>query len=175
LLGNDYPIAVQNAGLVLLGPFLYTLFNRLDLSTDDGDGSAHFVGIEGASRAVHLLQYLVDTRLDAPAEALPLNKLLCGLSPDAPVWPSLTPAQADLDVCDQLLEAVLGQWQSIGHSSVPVLRESFLQRGGSLSPDGGKWNLTVQKLSFDILLDRIPWQFSVIAGSWMPKPLHVTW
>ena len=105
MLGNDYPIVVQNAGLVLLGPFLYTLFNRLDMLTDDGDGSAHFVGIEGASRAVHLLQYLVDTRLDAPAEALPLNKLLCGLSPDAPVWPSLTPAQADLDVCDQLLEA----------------------------------------------------------------------
>jgi hypothetical protein len=28
---------------------------------------------------------------------------------------------------------------------------------------------------FDMLMDRLPWSFSLIRYPWMEEPLHVTW
>ena len=150
------------------------LFDRLSLLSDDS-GSLRVVGIEAASLSVHLLQYLVEGRLNTPAEALSLNKVLCGLPPDASVGSSLTPDPADVAVRDQLLQAVVANWQSIGRSSVAALHKTLLQREGSLSLTNNQWELRVQRNTFDILMDGMPWKISLVTESWMSTPLHVDW
>lgn len=166
---------IRNAGLVLLAPMLPTLFERLGLLQPDEAGVPRIAGEEAASRGVHLLQYLVDGRLDRPEPELALNKLLCGLPTAHPVAPSLAPSPGDLAQCDGLLAAVMGYWPAMKNSTGDALRQTFLQREGRLLHGPSKWTLQVQRKTVDVLVDQLPWSFSLVYHRWMTDPLHVTW
>ena len=168
-------IFIGNAGLVLLAPYLPALFDRLGVLTSNADGKPHIEGIEAMSRAVHLLQYMADERLDAPEHELVLNKLLCGLPSAQPVLPSLAAEPADLELCDGLLGAMIANWPIIAGTSLAGLRETFLQREGRLRHEEDAWRLQVQRKGLDVLVDRVPWTFATIFHRWMPQPLQVTW
>lgn len=167
---GDDQIHLVNAGLVLLNPFLPTFFDRLGLLSIDGA----ILG-EATSRAVHLLQWVVDGRLDRPESDLILNKLLCGLDPAMPVEPQIEASARDIAVCEQLLAAVIAAWTSLGKTSVAGLRGNFLQREGLLRHEGHGWALSVQRRQYDLLMDRIPWTFASVYHRWMRAPLHVSW
>ncbi len=171
----DRKIYVGNAGLVLLSPYLPALFQRLQLLSEDEGGKPGIRGLERQSRAVHLLQYLVDGHLDRTEPELALNKLLCGLATAVPIEPSITAPQKDLDICEGLLGAVIENWPLIKNSSIAALRETFLQREGRLVYFDGKWQLLVQRKGVDVLVDRIPWSFGTVFHRWMAEPVQVTW
>ncbi len=169
------PIFIANAGLVLFSPYLPALFDRLGVLTTDEEGKMRLADVEAMTRAVHLLQYMVDARLDAPEHELVLNKLLCGLPSAQPVLPSLDAAPADLEMCDGLMTAVIANWPIIAGTSHAGLRETFLQRDGRLRHEDDSWRLQVQRKGVDVLVDRVPWSFATIFHRWMPEPLQVTW
>ena len=166
-------IHVANAGLVLAAPFLPQLFERLGLLGEQGLTGPRRQ--EALSRGAHLLQYLVDGRLDAPEPALALNKLLCGFDPAEPVLASVEPAEADLETCDSLLEAIVAQWPVMAGSSTAALQEHFLQREGALVRTDDGWRLDVERKTIDVLRDEIPWGFSMILHPWMPELIKVEW
>lgn len=173
--GGGEPVYVANAGLVLAAPFLPRLFTTLELLAEDEDGRRALRDAEAVSRAVHLLQYLVDGSTATPEPALALNKVLCGVPLATPV-----DASADLDAreraaCDLLLASLLAGWTALSGTSVAGLRETFLQREGRLNAVDGGWRLTVQRKTLDVLVDELPWTLSVVLHDWMPGPLHVTW
>ncbi len=168
-------IYVANAGLVLLHPFLPRMLQQLDVLSKDAKGQPRINGTDDASRAVHLLQWLVDGSCDTPEPSLALNKLLCGLELDTPVARAIVPGEDEMALCQQLLAAVTGNWSSIGNTSAAGLRETFLQRDGRLQRRDGKWTLTVSRKTVDVLVDQIPWGFAVILHPWMPKELAVIW
>lgn len=168
-------VYIDNAGLVLLSPYLPTLFKRLKLLSENEGGKAAVTGEEAPSRAVHLLQYLVDGRLDAPEPALPLNKLLCGLPIAHPVARDIMIEAEERELLDGLLTAAISSWPIIKNSSIAALRETFLQREGRLLRTDSGWQLTVQRKALDVLVDQIPWTFSMIYHRWMAEPVHVTW
>ncbi len=89
------PIYIGNAGLVLAGPFLPHLFKTLDMLSDGPDGKPRLRDAEAVSRAVHLLQYLVDGRTAAPEPLLVLNKILCGVAPAVPIARAIEPSEAE--------------------------------------------------------------------------------
>ena len=74
-----------------------------------------------------------------------------------------------------LLSAIIQQWGALGSTTVPGLQESFFQREGVLQRREESWRLQVEARAFDILIDRIPWNFSIIRFPWMDGPLHVDW
>lgn len=168
-------IYVANAGLVLLHPFLPRMFRQLQVLSDDTNGKPRIAGTDDASRAVHLLQWLVDAHCDTSEPSLALNKLLCGLELDTPVAPAIVPGEDEITLCWQLLAAVTGNWSSIGNTSAAGLRETFLQRDGRLQRRDGKWTLTVSRKTVDVLVDQIPWGFAVILHPWMSRELAVMW
>jgi hypothetical protein len=174
-LDDGEPIFIANAGLVLFAPYLPTLLDRLGVLSTDEEGKQRIVDIDAASRAVHLLQYMADQRLDAPEHELVLNKLLCGLAPEQPVLAAYDAEPAQRELCDGLLDAVIANWPIIAGTSREGLRETFLQRDGRLLQDEDTWRLQVQRKGLDVLVDRIPWSFATIYHRWMPKPLQVTW
>lgn len=170
------PIWVEDAGQVLLAAYAERLFKHLGL-TEGGQ----FVDAPAQARAVLCLQALV--RGDAPSsEPLwPLSKLLCGLAPTE-LLPACDPLTAqEQALLNDLLTAVISHWKAIGNTSVAGLRESFLQREGRLErqraehDEPAPWRLKVQPRAFDMLLDRLPWGFSIIKLPWMQGVLHVEW
>jgi hypothetical protein len=170
---------IANAGLVLFNPFLPMLFERLGLlesCTDEGKPA--IFGLEQRSRAVHLLQWLVDGRLDSPEPDLVLNKLLAGIDIAAPILPSYSPSEDELAIATDLLRAVIDHWPPLRNTSPAGLRETFLQREGRLDPpsqDQDHWSLQVQRRTVDILIDQIPWSITMLLHRWMAAPLQVSW
>lgn len=171
---DDDAIFIGNAGLVLFGPYLPTLFERLGVLADTDKGP-RIVDPDAMSRAVHLVQYLVNGRLDAPEPELVLNKLLCGLPSATPVAAAIEPSESDLAMCDGLIGAVIGNWPILGNASAAALRETFLQREGRLTHGADRWDLVVQRKTVDVLVDQLPWSIAMIFHRWMSEPVHTTW
>lgn len=172
--GEEGPILVLNAGMVIAAPFLGPLCQRAGLATAP-DGALRWVEPEAAGRAVHLLQYLVDGRTDAPEPLLALNKILCGLDPSWPALPAIEMTLLERETCDSLLASILALWPALSGSSVAALRETFLQREGRLSRAGPSWKLEVERKTVDVLVDSLPWSLATILTPWTPHPLFVTW
>jgi hypothetical protein len=170
---------IANAGLVLFHPFLPRFFERLGVLTPAADdGPPAIAGLEDGSRAVHLLQWLVDERLDAPEPDLALNKVLAGLDLTTPILDRHPASAEELAIAGELLQAVLHHWPPLVNTSFAGLRETFLRREGRLelpTLDNNQWTLLVQRRTVDVLLDRMPWPITPLLHRWMAAPLHVTW
>lgn len=163
-------IYIRNAGLVLAAPYLPELFKRFEL-TENGA----FKNREAAERAVHLLQYLVNEQIESPEFMLLLNKILCGISTGIPITRGIEISPKEAETIQQLLEAMIQNWKVIGNTSVKGLRESFLQREGSLQLRDGQWHLQVESRTYDMLLDQLPWSYTTIKYPWMNNVIYVQW
>jgi hypothetical protein len=159
---------LDNAGLVLLHPFLPRFFEGLGLAKNDQ--------LLQPERALCLLHFLATGQLSAPEHALALPKLLCAVPLARPVATDLALTTAETDEAEALLRAVVQHWSALRSTSPDALRGTFLARAGKLShrPDG-EWLLQVEPMSYDILLDQLPWGISMIQLPWMPHMLRVEW
>jgi len=162
-------VVVDNAGLVILGPYLPRLFGMLSLLGEDG-----FVDLGAKIHAVRVLQFLIHGSTATRQESLPLCRILCGLPSGVPVGEEPIPPQ-EQEVCEQLLEAVIQHWSILGSTSVSGLRETFLYRNGVLEPQEQQWLLRVEAGAFDMLLDKLPWGYKMVRFGWMDKTLQVEW
>jgi hypothetical protein len=163
-------IYIANAGMVLLAPYLPRLFERLGF-TDAGE----FIDRDAAERAVHCLQFLVNTSITSPEYQLVLNKLLCGVKPGHPIRRGIELTADEREQLEGLLHAVTQHWKALENTSIDGLRESFLQRNGRLQGDNEAWRLAVESRPFDMLLDQIPWSFTTIKFPWMERVIYVEW
>jgi hypothetical protein len=163
-------LPLMNAGMVLAAPYIPRLFDTLGLLRD-----GRFADTPAAERGVHLLQFLVSGRAASPEYQLPLNKLLCGLPLNAPVPAGIGTSEREQATIAGLLQAMIGNWGALGNTSVDGLRQAFLLRGGELLRGPEDWRLTVAPGPFDMLMERLPWSFSIVRYPWMAQPLHVTW
>lgn len=166
----DEGVPLLNAGMVLAAPYLPRLFSMLKLTVD-----GRFVDFYAAERAVHLLQFMVNGHTESAEYQLLLNKLICGIGTSIPISPDIVLSENEKSITEQLLQGMIQNWSTIGKTSISGLRETFLQRPGWISLQEDAWQLKVQTGTFDMLLDRLPWSFSIIKYAWMDKPVHVTW
>jgi hypothetical protein len=166
----DEAIFIENAGLVILAPFLpryFTLLNRIP------EGA--FIGQGQAIRGAQLLQYAATGQTEHPEHLLVLNKILCGISPSTPLPLSIDLTEEEKTVTDQLLHAVLQNWDKMSNSSVENLRGSFLLRSGLLIESEGHWTLRIESAGYDVLLRFLPWTISVVQLPWMENDIAVDW
>ena len=163
-------IAVSNAGIVLLNSFIVMLFERLRLVKDN-----NFTSIENQKNAVLYLQYVITGVSETEDSYLALNKILCGLSVTDSVPAKIEISQEKEILIVGLINAAVSYWSAIGHSSVESFRGNWLIRDGILTELEDKWELTVDKRAYDVLINKSPFAFSIIKYPWMHKPLHVIW
>ncbi|QIR36397.1 hypothetical protein HCG51_06245 [Tolypothrix sp. PCC 7910] len=162
---------VNQAGLVLLHPFLRNYFNAVGLL--DGDA---FADESAQQTAIYLLHYLATRQTDAPEYELVLPKLLCGWLLNEPVNRNIELPEAALMEVENLLQTVINYWQALKSASPDGLRQGFLQREGKLTRSSdGNWKLQVEQQSIDILLSRLPWGLSMVKLPWMEELLIVEW
>ncbi|MFH0783136.1 MAG: contractile injection system tape measure protein [Pseudomonadota bacterium] len=170
LASENLRLSVDNAGLVILWPFLARLCDACDLLSE-----GRFKDEAAAVCAMHLIQFLATGGKNTPEYLLPLNKVLCGWPINMPVPRVHELPEPHREEAQKLLGDVIVHWQALRSTSPDGLRSSFLRRNGILSNDAMGWLLMVERKSFDVLLDRLPWTISTIRLSWMRKPLIVQW
>ncbi|AFY70358.1 hypothetical protein Pse7367_2090 [Thalassoporum mexicanum PCC 7367] len=164
-------IYLNNAGLVLLHPFLRIYFEDVGLLIENT-----FRHEYAQQQAIALLHYLATGQTNVPEYELVLPKLVCGWPLNEPTIGSLELPEAALAEAENLLQTVINYWEVLKNTSIEGLREGFLQRRGKLTrTEMGDWKLRVEQQSIDILLSRLPWGLSMVKLPWMVDILVVEW
>lgn len=161
-------VKVSNAGLILCWPFLSVLFSRLNLSVGG------VIPLESQPRAVYLLQYLVYGHTDFPEYELVLNKILVGMKAGEHLE-KVELEEQEKQMVMSLLNGMKSNWEKMKNASAEAIRETFLQREGTLEFGSASNILRVPKTGVDVLLDSISWNISVVKLPWMEKSLEVKW
>lgn len=162
---------VEDAGLVLLWPFLDRFFLRVGLLDDE----RRFVDAEAPMQAIALLELLAAADPDPPEYRLPLAKLLCGLSPEVGFALARPLAPAQIGECEHLLAAVIAHAPILRDMPIASFRAAFLRRPAVLGTRDGAWLLQVERRAHDAVLDRFPWSWAWVKLPWMIDPLRVEW
>ncbi|BDD09415.1 hypothetical protein FUAX_18470 [Fulvitalea axinellae] len=165
-------VAIENAGLILLWPFLSRLFDMMGYMVPKGDA---FKDDVQAERATHLSQYLVFGEENHSEDTLLLNKILCGVGPERPLKRKLLLTKKEKETGEQLLGGVLANWSKLKKSSKDALRTTFLQRKGIVEFEEKQNILYVEKKGVDALLTSLPWSFSTVKLPWMEKTIVTIW
>lgn len=163
-------IYIDNAGLVLLGPYLPRYFEMLGLLEGN-----KFKDRDASERGAHLLQYLLNESTDSFEYQLVINKLLCGVDAGTPIVKRIEITDEEKEASESLLNGIIANWPVLKNTSIEGLRESFLQREAHLQRKDDGWHLLVQTKAFDMLMDSIPWSYSIVKLGWMKRAIHVDW
>jgi hypothetical protein len=167
-------VYIQNAGLVILQPFLLPIFSHLGFV----DGDNQFRNEEMHQKAVLFSQYLVSGATEINEEEVLLNKILCGYPIKAPLANELVLNDEERNEAHDLLIQIIGLWKM---KDIPVnntfegLRQSFLQREGKLITQEKDWHLQVEQKSYDMVISSLPWSIGIIKTNWMEGVLWVEW
>ncbi len=160
-------IYIENAGLILLHPFLPQFFTALDIANE--------VQLIQPERALCLLHFLTTGLLITPEYELTLAKILCNIPLEMPVESDMELSKLEREEAEALLNAVIRHWEALRNTSIDGLRGEFLLRFGKLSMRDGDWLLQVEAKTVDILLNHLPWGISMIKLPWMQRMLWVEW
>lgn len=166
---NKDGILVQNAGLILLHPFLKMFFEKMDFLSEKT------IKPEKMDEAIHALHYLATGNEQAYEYELVFEKFLCNVPLHHPINRHILLTKEQKMACEILLEAVLGHWTALKSNSTAILQNEFLQREGKLTVSAEKQQLYIQRKTQDILLDKLPWNVHLIKIPWKEKILFVDW
>ena len=161
---------IHNAGLVLLNPFLATVFTKVEYLS-----GGNFINHEEQIRAAQLLQYLIDGETVHTDTNLALNKLLCGLSNSETIPDSYLITEQEKEITNSCLHAILQQWDKLKNTSIDGFRESFLKRDAVLTKTKDGYHLKIEQRGYDLLLQTLPWSFGMIKFNWMNEIVYVEW
>lgn len=175
-LSNDNEIEeeyyyIQNAGMVLLSPYLEMYFKELGLVQKNNS----FVDNFSIERAIHNIHYLCFGNTTPIENILLFNKILCGISMHTPIDCNYQLSSKEKKEADSLLKAVIRNWPALKNTSPAGLREGFLQRKGKIIKSDNRWNLHVEQNAVDVLLSSLPWTISIVELPWMGELIYTYW
>lgn len=162
---------IDNAGLVLLNAaLLQKAFEDLGWITEK-----KIADEKSRDKMLLWMDYLIWGKRKTHEYGLQLSKVLVGLKPEDIADISLTLTADEILKADEILDTVIYHWKILKNTSADGLRNSFLQRNGRLSNEDGGWQMHVEAKGYDMLIDSLPWSFSIIKFPWMEKPLFTQW
>lgn len=164
-------IPIGNGGLVILHPFLCSLFRSLGL-LDKNNG---FKSVKKQVRAAHLLQYATGAKTKHFDHLLPFCKVLCGLNPFFPIHPAFRVTRDEKDEITDLLNAVIRHWPVLKNTSVEGLQKTFIRRDALLEKSGKDWIVRIENRGVDVLLDDLPWDIHLAALPWNKYMVFAEW
>lgn len=161
---------INNAGLVLLHPFLKTFFITTGIADPSGK-----IRNENSDLAVQSLHYIATGRESVYETELVFEKFLCGLPVHYPVIKESLLTGEIRTEAEEMLKVVIKNWDALKNTSPDGLREAFIQRDGILMKTEKGYKLIVEAKTWDILLDRLPWNCTIINWYLIDKLIFVEW
>ncbi|WP_433777979.1 contractile injection system tape measure protein [Flavobacterium anhuiense] len=160
---------VDNAGLVLIHPFLKSLFENCKLLNKDNT-------INDPEVAAHLLHYAATGKEQDYENAMIFEKFLCNIPIVEPIERNIVLSEEMKKEAATMLQAVLSNWDIMRKSSAELLQNEFLQRSGKLDINGDESPvITMERKTQDILLDKLNWNLSIIKLAWKKRIIYVNW
>lgn len=163
---------IKNTGLIITHPFLTQLFRSVAYLND----ANQFKNDELQYRAVYLLHYVAsgdNTTINEAELAMP--KVLCGMQIQDPVPADLILVKEEKTEANELLTALISNWDKLGNTSPDGLRNTFLNRNGLLEEKNEAYQLTIETGSIDILLNYIPWHINLVKLPWLKQIIYSSW
>ncbi len=163
-------LPINTAGMVLINAYFPMFLERLGLIENKV-----FTCEAHREKAALYLNYLVTGHQATDDHQLFLNKVLCGMAPDAVITQTIAISEQERILIKELFNAAISYWPAIGSSSIEGFRGNWLIRNGILTENSEKYEVKVEKRAYDLLIYKSPFSFSVIKFPWMIKPLYVEW
>lgn len=160
---------INNAGLILIHPFIKTFFEHCDLLHPE---TQQLINPEVC---VHLLHYIATGKTNAPECDMIFEKFLCNIPVDQSINRHIKLSRKHKKQAKNLIESVQYNWSPMKNSSVALLQNEFFQRPGKLVIHDSDHTLTVERKTQDILLDRLSWGMSLVKLPWKEKFIFVNW
>ena len=160
---------VDNAGLILIHPFLKHFFKQAGLLSEDEKS------LTDPFLAVHLLHFIATGREQDFEHTLLFEKYLVGLPFEEIVPRNIQISDNLKSEVASLLEAVKENWEPLRETSNQGLQETFLVRSGKLMNLSEHPRLVIERKTVDILLEKLPWSMSLVHFPWIDKLLYVEW
>lgn len=160
---------VDNAGLMLIHPFLKSLFVNCKLLDKDNS-------INDPEVATHLLHYVATGQEQDYENAMTFEKFLCNIPIDEPIERNIVLSEEMKKEAAEMLQAVLDNWDIMKTSSAELLQNEFLQRPGKLSVNGDESPvIIIERKTQDVLLEKLSWNLSIIKLAWKKRIIYVNW
>lgn len=161
---------INNAGLVLLHPFLKTFFITTGIADPSGK-----IRTENSDLAVQALHFIATGRESVYEANLVFEKFLCGLPVHHPVIRESLLTDEIRTEAEELLKAVITNWAALKNTSPDGLREAYIQRDGIIQKTEKGYKLIVETKTWDVLLERLPWNYTIINWYLIDKLIFVEW
>lgn len=159
---------VQNAGLVLIHPFISNLFkhcNLIDPKTKK---------LIDPEIGIHLLHYIATGKTNQPESSMLFEKFLCNIPMHQSINRHVKLSRRHKSEAAKVIAAVQQNWSSMKAASVELLQNEFFQRSGKLVLHNNQ-TLTIERKTQDILLEKISWGIGFIKLPWQNQFIYVNW
>jgi len=160
---------VQNAGLILIHPFIKTFFEHCDLIDPK---TQQLIDPE---LCAHLLHYIATGKTNAPEYDMVFEKFLCNIPMNQTINKHIKLSRKHKTQAKNVIESVQHNWNPMKKSSPALLQNEFFQRSGKLVATDHDYTLTVERKAQDILLDKLGWGLGLIKLPWKEKFIFVNW
>lgn len=161
-------LLVDNAGLILLHPFLKYFFISVGLLDEENR-------ITDQPLAAHVLHYIATGQECDFEHGMLLEKYLVGIPLEESIARDVPIPDSMKEEVEELLNAFKQNWKSMSGSSSEAIRETFIRRSGKLIVESPQSRLVIERKTVDILLDQLTWTISMIRFPWMKDMLYVEW
>jgi hypothetical protein len=94
---------------------------------------------------------------------------------NTPISPSFVITLEEEELVNKLINGTIFNWEKMRGTRLETFRETFFMREGMLYEKDNRWELIVERKAYDLLLDTLTWNISMINLSMMKKRLNVQW
>jgi len=161
-------IIVENAGLILLHPYLSQFFRTCSL-LDENDQLTDKV------LSAHVLHYLATKQENQFENHMVFEKLLSGIPQAFSINRHVALSKAIKRESEDLLSAVIQNWGALKNASPDLLRHEFLMRSGKIFLKNETLKLVVERKTQDILIDKLPWSIGYCKLPWLKQLITTDW
>lgn len=164
--GGQY---IQNAGLILIHPFLRTLFEHCELIDPKTQQ------LTDPELCAHLLHFIATGKTNAPEYDMIFEKFLCNIPMHQTLNRHIKLSRKHKTQAKNVIESVQHNWAPMKKSSTALLQNEFFQRPGKLVITDADYTLTVERKTQDILLEKLSWGIGLVKLPWQKKFIFVNW
>lgn len=159
---------IRNTGLIILHPFLKELLKNCDLL--DAKNMP-----KNKEMAAHILHYAATKKEEDYEHLMLFEKFLCGIPLQQSIQRDVKIKEEHKKHVEEMLGSVVSHWTAIKSTSTGLLRSEFLQREGKLDCSESNPKVIIERKTQDLLLDKIPWNISIIKIPWLEKLVYTQW